>query len=720
MIQRLTTLLVLLILIGAHSTFAEEGMWPMSEIHKLNLKAAGLEIEPEQIYNPDSPSLIDAIVKIGGCTGSFVSPGGLILTNHHCAYGAARAASDKANDYIQNGFIARNQTEEIRAEGFTVRITESYRDISDEVLAAVDDTMDLAVRTKAIEKKMKEIVVEAEKQHPGKRAEVAEMFIGKVYVLFIYTYLKDVRLVYFPPRSIGEFGGEVDNWMWPRHTGDFAFMRVYVAPDGSSAEFSPENVPYRPKKYLQVSPEGVNEEDFVFIFGYPGRTYRHQTSHYLAYEQEIRMPYVAQFYDWQISVMEKMGESDRSIAIKHLSRIKGLSNTMKNYRGKLKGLKRLKLVDRKRLEEEALQNFIEADPTRRQKYSTILQEIGEVYHDLRERAQYELLLTYLTRSVYMLRFAYTVYEAALELEKPDVERESAYMERNFSRTKQSLELALKSYYEPTDKIILKEMLMRAIRLPQGQRIDAMDNLMEGENPETSIDSFIESAYAESRLNDEDFLMKLFSKSPEAIKKLNDPFIKLAEALYPTYQELKEVRRKRKGALDQLYARLIDVKKEFLQKDFIPDANGTLRLTYGRIRGYSPADAVYYHPLTTLQGVIEKNTGVEPFNAPQRLIDLWKAKDFGQFEHPKLNSVPVAILYNMDTTGGNSGSPIMNARGELVGVNFDRAFEATINDYAWSEEYSRSIGVDIRYVLWVTQTFAGAVYLLKEMNVPLGE
>jgi len=264
---------------------AEEGMYPISEIHKLNLQNKGLEMSPLEMYNPDGISLIDGICKVGGCTGSFVSKDGLILTNHHCAYGAVQRASTEENDYLQNGFLAKTREKEIPAKAYTVRITESYRDVSGEVLSAVTEDMDFAERTKAIEKRIKEIVKQAEKENPGKRAEVSEMFIGKTYVLFIYTYLKDIRLVYSPPRSIGNFGGEVDNWMWPRHTGDFSFMRAYVAPDGSSTDYSPENVPYQPKRVVKVAPEGVNEEDFVFILGYPGRTYRHRTSHFLAYRR---------------------------------------------------------------------------------------------------------------------------------------------------------------------------------------------------------------------------------------------------------------------------------------------------------------------------------------------------------------------------------------------------------------------------------------------------
>ena len=695
---------------------ADEGMFPLSEIHKLNLRKKGLKISPKEIYNQKGLSLVDGIVQVGGCSGSFVSPDGLILTNHHCAYDAVQAASTKEHDYIKDGFLARNRSEEIQAKGMTARITESYRDVSVDVLSVVKEGMDFAERTKTVEKKMKEIVKDIEEKNPGKRAEVAEMFSGKTYVLFIYTYLKDIRLVYIPPRSIGEFGGEVDNWMWPRHTGDFSFMRAYMAPDGSPAEYSPENVPYHPKKVIQVAPEGVKEGDFVFLLGYPGKTDRHQTSPYLAYEEEIRMPFVADWYAWQIAVMEKMGEDERDITLKHLSRIKGLANTMKNYRGKLKGLKKLRLVEKKREEEKALQRFIEADPERKAQYGDILQKIGDVYEEMREKAEFELILEYLRRSVNMVHFGYTAYEAAIELQKDDIERESDYMDRNFPLTKKRLQLTINNYYEPTDKVIFKKMLMRAAGLPKKHSIPAFEAIFKAKNPEKAIDDFIERAYRTSRLFDEKVLMGLLTKTPEELKKVKDPFLELAEALYPTYQELKETQKARKGALDDLQAKLIDVKKEFLEKDFIPDANRTLRLTFGRIRGYQPSDAVSYTPITTLDGVIEKSTGEEPFDTPQKIFELYRAGDFGRFEHPELKTVPVCILYDTDTTGGNSGSAVLNARGDLVGINFDRTYEATINDFAWSESYSRSIAVDIRYVLWVTQKFGGVEYLLEEMKV----
>jgi hypothetical protein len=696
--------------------FADEGMWPISEIHKLNLNAKGLEISPDEIFSPSDLSLIYAVVQVGA-TGSFVSPDGLIVTNHHVAYRPVQAASTKENDYIKNGFLAKDRSGEIPAKGMTARITESFRDVSQEVLSVVKEGMDRAERTKAIDKIKKEIVAKTEKKNPGKRAEVSEMFSGKSYVLFIYTYLKDIRLVYVPPRSIGEFGGDVDNWMWPRHTGDFSFLRAYVAPDGFPADHSAKNVPFRPKRFFRVNADGVNEGDFVFMLGYPGRTYRHQTSHFWAYDEEVRMPYVVDWYGWQIALMEKMGEGDRGIILKHLSRKKGLSNTMKNYQGKLKGMKRLGLVASKREEERALQEYILADESRTTKYGDLIKRMGEIAQDMRDRAEYELILNYLRRSAILASCGYTTYESSMERTKPDLERESAYMDRNFPRTKQRLFLSLKNYYEPTGRAILKEMLRRAARLSGEFQIPALEAIIKDKDPEKAIDTFIDNAYSKTKLNEELFLQKAFTKSTEELISIKDPFIQLAADLYPTYLLQREEAKARKGLYDQLYAQLLEVKQEYLKKDFIPDANRTLRLTFGRIRGYSPMDAVQFNPITTLDGVLEKTTGEEPFDTPEKIFDLYRSRDFGRFTHPDSKSVPVCILYDMDTTGGNSGSPVLDARGQLVGVNFDRAWEATINDYAWSASYSRSIGVDIRYVLWVTQKFGGVDYLLEEMGIP---
>ena len=640
-------------------TIADEGMYPLSEIKKLDLKSKGLKVTATDIYNPDGVSLVDAVVNIGGCTGSFVSPNGLIITNHHCAFGAVQAASTPEKDLVTNGFLAESLTEEIPAKGFTVRIVDSYRDVSESVLAVLNDTMDFATRSKAIDRRIKEIITETENKNPGKRAEISEMFIGSTYVLFIYTYLQDVRLVYVPPRSIGEFGGENDNWIWPRHTGDFSFIRAYVAPDGSPAGYSQDNVPYHPKKYLKIGVEGVDENDPVFILGYPGRTYRHRTASYLAFEEEVRMPYIADLYEWQISVMENMGKEDRAISLKLDGRIKGLANTMKNYRGKLQGLKRLQLVSKKREEEQLLQSFIDSDPNRKKWYGSVLSDINSIYEEMRSRIQYEFTLDYILQSSNLISLAKAVLDASREREKPDIERASAYMDRNFTRTRESLLMSLSNYYEPIDKIFLKRILMQAVKLPENQRISPIDKIISGDNPETAINMFIDKLYSSSKLMDKTYLEEALTKSYNDLTNLNDPCLEFVQSLLPLYDELRAVRQRRDGALSKLYALLVDAKKLYLKKDFIPDANSTLRLTFGKIKGYSPADALYSAPITTVKGIIEKTTGTDPYATPKKLIELHKGKNFGRWKHKRLNDVPVALLYNLDTTGGNSGSPLLN-------------------------------------------------------------
>ena len=713
--SKYTARTVIFFLLLFQVSLADEGMYPISEIHKLNLKAKGLKIDSKSIYNPNGIGLIDAVVQLSGCTGSFISADGLILTNHHCAFGAVQAASTKENDYVTDGFFATTREDEIQARGIFARILESYRDVSREVLGVVNDKMDLAERTKAIDKKIREIVAETEKKYAGKRAEVSEMFAGKTYVLFLSTILRDVRLVYVPPRSIGEFGGENDNWVWPRHTGDFSYLRAYAAPDGSPAEYSTANVPYHPKKYLNVNPAGVNEGDFAFILGYPGRTFRHRTSHYMSYEENVRMPYIADLFEWEIATMEAMGKNDRAIALKHDARIKGLANTMKNYRGKLLGMERLHLTGDKQQQEIALQRFIDGDAQRKTSYGIVLEEIGKVYQEMTDRGTSELILDNFRSAPQLLSYGFTLYESAIEMQKPDLERLPAYMERNLANTKQSLRQGLRSYYERTDKAILKHLVLQALSLPENQRIDVIDKQFRNRSEE-EIDRTIDQAFAQTQLTDEATLLGAFGKPIAELRQMNDMFIGAAAMLYPTMQKLRETRQRRDGALSKLSALLVDVKQQYQKTNFIPDANSTLRFTFGHIRGYSPVDATYHKPITTLTGVIEKSTGVEPYATPQKVIDLYRAKDFGRYKSANLNDVPVGLLYDMDTTGGNSGSPVLNASGELVGVNFDRAYEATINDYAWSQSYSRSIAVDIRYVLWVTEKVGGADRILKEIGV----
>jgi hypothetical protein len=701
------------LLSGFTAPRVEEGMYPMSELARLDLAARGIELTARELFNPDGISLVDGICRVNTCTGSFVSERGLIITNHHCAYDAIQKGSSAANDLLTNGFSAATRDAELPAPDYTVRITEDYRDISSEVLAAVQDDMPFLERTKAIDKRRKELEAAAEREHPGLRAEVAEMFAGKTYVLFLYTYLKDVRLVFAPPSSVGNFGGDVDNWEWPRHTGDFSFMRAYTAPDGSSATFAPENVPYRPKRFIQVAPEGVDEGDAVFMLGYPGRTARHKTASFLRYEQDVRLPLTVDNYQWQIGVMEAAGADDRAVAIKHSSRSKSLANVEKRSRGQLQGLRRAGIVAHRAGEEAALQSYIDGDPARAAQYGKVLADIEAVYAEMSAAGPLELELTQLRSACRAVAFGYFVYEASVERAKADLERESAYMDRNFDQSVQQTKVSMSDWHAATDATMLAGMWQRLARIPGTAQIPALAGLRP--DPER-LSQEAEEVIARTRLGDVRFVDECLTKSPEELARTDDTLLRWVIELYPHYIALRDLNKQREGQLNQLYGSLIEVKQQFLATSFVPDANATLRFTCGRVRSYSPADAVVRTPITTLRGVIEKSTGVEPFITPEPVLAKYAAGDFGRFVHPRLGQVPVAILYDTDSTGGNSGSPVLNAHGRLIGVNFDRCFEATINDFAWNQDYSRSIGVDIRYVLWITGPVYGASHLLQEMGV----
>lgn len=680
-----------------------EGMFPMSEVHKIDLVKAGLEMDPNDLYNPNGVSLIDALVKIGGCTGSFVSEEGLIITNHHCGFRAISNASTPEQNYLENGFTAKIKADEIPAKGYTVRIMESYEDVSSEILAAASEAKSLDERAKLISAKMKEIAEKAKDDEKSIVASVSEMFIGQTYVLFKYRIIKDVRLVYAPPRAIGEFGGETDNWMWPRHTGDFTFMRAYVAKDGSAAEYSTDNVPFKPKRWLKVNANGIKENDFAFIVGYPGRTFRHRPSQFLAYQKDFQLPYVSNMYEFSIEQLKDLSKNDEALQLKYASYIKRLANTMKNYRGKLLGIRRLNLVEKKANEEKLLQEFIRQSPELKETYGTLLTEIDDVYKKMFDYAEADLWFKGIKRLSQLSKTLFALADNFKEMDKPESERKGTV--KKYSQMMKSFNLIdLKM-----EKRLLKKMLTDAQNFKNASSIKVVKNLKD-------IDGFIEKLLSAGFLNEEEFkkLTKLNTKEfQNKQNELLNFFIDLKNHYDFVSKELDKI----DGALSTLMPKLTEVKKMWKKSSFIPDANSTLRLTYGYIKGYSPKDATWSKPFTTLDGIIDKSLwGNDEYSIPEKLKELYDAKDFGRFYDKDLGGVPVALLYNMDTTGGNSGSPILNAKGELIGVNFDRAYEATINDYAWNESYSRSIGVDIRYCLWVTEKIGGAGHLLTEMNI----
>jgi Peptidase S46 len=717
--KKVVTLFGIMLFLSVSLLFAkapEEGQYPLSEIKKLDLQKAGLLISHDDIYNPNGISLIDALVKVNGCTGSFVSPDGLIITNHHCAFAGVNAASTPEHNYLEDGFLAESRDKEINAKNYKVKITESYEDVSDIILKAIEGIDDLEERSKIITKKMDELGEEATDKENSIESKVSEMFAGQSYILFKYRIIEDVRLVYVPPRTIGEFGGERDNWVWPRHTGDFTFMRAYVAPDGSSAEYSKENVPFKPKKHLEVNPKGVEEGDFAFILGYPGRTYRNQPSQFLEYQYNYQLPYISALYEWTIRLIESKTEGNDEKSLAYSTHIKRLSNTMKNYKGKIQGLRNTQLISKKQSEEKDIAEFINNDNKLKKQYGTLFTQIGEVYKKQNEIAEARLWFRTLFRlsdDFYLAKF---IVDNAEEKEKENSERKNSFKDENIEKSIKKLDQRFEISMESIEKDFLVKMVSDALSFSETSRIEAVDNAISKDMKVKEIFEFVENNFISARITDKENFNKLNSLSIEELKKLDNSLIQFALKLSEQNKKLKSENDKIDGALTKLLPQFNEVKKEWKNTLFIPDANGTLRLTYGHIKGYSPKDATYSSPITSLKGIIEKSYLGSEYTIPKKLKELYNTKDFGQFYNPKLKSIPVGLLYNMDTTGGNSGSPILDAQGRLIGVNFDRAYEATINDFAWNDDYSRSIGVDIRYVLWITQKLGGADFLLEEMGV----
>ncbi len=700
MTQRMILKICVCVCLLVERGFSGEGMFPISMATRIGLTEKGLKMNPLDLFRTDSVSLAHAVVRLGGCTGSFISDEGLILTNYHCAFDGIQQASSVQNDYIRTGFLARTRSEETQIRGERALILEDVRDVSSDVLQHTSVDMPSLERLQKIAENRAALLKKATAEFPGKKVEVSEMMVGQSYYLFVYLELRDVRLVYAPPRSIGQFGGEMDNWVWPRHTGDFSMMRAYVAPDGMPADFSPQNVPYHPKRILSIEPAGVQEDDFILVMGYPGRTHRHRPASFIEFELK-RMEVVGTLWEFEIALMEEAGKVDRAVAIKLLPQIEGFANNTKRWRGQRKTLHAENFIQRKRQQESELMKFIGADAERSRRYGNVLRSMDSVYAEMSRTAERDFLLDRLFSDVRMLRIANRIVLAGAS-EKIDT-----------AGIFQNIRDIMSGYEDAVDRKICREILRRLSELPQGQAMAEMESLFERGNTK-ALDRFVEGLYKSGNMSRESYLRSLLEK-PSKIASDRDPFLKLVRTFQSLRLSIQDKRKKWDAELSRLYPLLTEVRQQFLKTDFLPDANSTMRLSYGRIRGYAPADAVVYRPITTLSGLIAK-TGEEPFDTPAKLIELHRARTFGRYRLAGTEDVPVAILYDSDTTGGNSGSPVVNAYGKLIGLNFDRAFEATINDFAWSDSYSRSIGVDVRYILWVMEYFSGAQHLLKEMKV----
>ena len=711
-------ILFVMVLVFGITGFSDEGMWLPHQMKDLNLEAKGLKMDPGDLYKTDGTGLMSAVVDLRGGTGEFVSPEGLILTNHHVAFGAIQRASDKEHDYITNGFLANGKKEEIPALGYTADVLLGYDDVTDVVLKVLKPRMSPLQRYEAIEKIKKRLIAKEEKKAKDRYCLFKEMYKGNKYYLFRFKRLRDIRLVYAPPRSLGNFGGDIDNWMWPRHTCDFTYLRAYVSKDNLGTDYNAGNVPYKPGAYIKVSTEGVKDGDFTFIMGYPGRTYRNYTLSEMEDDIANLRDRIGLFKS-VIDFFEKAGEGDRGIQIKYAAMVKGLNNGLKNYTGKLEGFEKAGIIEKKKTYENKFLQWVKEDTNRQKKYGDILNKIGD-FLKIKSAfmSKYDLLYNNIagrrTRGPALLSQAYLVYKTAVENQKPDMKREENFQKRDLPDIKQRIELAEKRYDLGVDRKFLKFFLERFLELPGDKRPQTFKALLE--KGVEGIGEYVDNLYDNTILTDPQKRLELIEKTPAQLLKLKDPFIDLAADIEKELAGMQE----KKKAIDQEFD---DLKKvyiagllEMYNGGIASDANSTIRFTYGNVRGYTPRDAVYYSPFTTLKGVIEKETGTFPFEVPEKLKKLHEAKDFGRYADKALGDVVTCFLNTTNVTGGNSGSPTLNANGELVGIVFDMTYESVIGDYYIIPEFQRVIQVDIRYVLFVTDKFTGAHYLIKEMGL----
>lgn len=700
---------------------ADEGMFLPDTLNDLPLKKLqqrGLKIPLTDIYNPTGPSIKDAVVIVDGGTGEFLSPEGLLLTNHHVAFSALVAASNASKDLAANGYLARTRAEELPARDYDVKITQDLKDVTTEVLSGVTDAMSPQERAAAITAKSRAIQSANAKPAEGITAQVLPLNEGLSYYLFTYLTLPDVRIVYAPPKNIGFFGGDPDNFEWPRHCGDFTFMRVYVGPDGKPADYSPSNVPYKPKKFLSISMGGVKENDFVMVMGYPGLTKRYRESYSVAYNQDVFMPFLIDFFHQQIDALSDAGKSNRELQIKLQSRIFDIANTLKDYEGSVTALRREEIVEQKRKQETDFTRWVSENPERQKKYAEVLPALQTSYTELNKTQPRDTLVQQLLGVSDVFEIAGIINAYAADKDKPQGQRNpniAILAQRARAAVPEVMAERLPGY----DRQMLAFLLRKAAELPAEQKIEPIEKRfgnLKGDERVRAEQEFATAVAEPRKLATTESISALFEMSSAQLRELHEPLIDLAGEVGALSNEA--------GSRVQTFNRTVARWRPLLVRGMsemrgvkpYPDANRTLRFSYGEVKGYIPKDAAIYQPFTNLSGVIEKDTGREPFDAPEKLKQLFRARDFGPYATPDGQNVPVDFLSTTDIIGGNSGSPILNGRGEQVGIVFDGNYEGLGNDFFYNDAKGRTISVDIRYVLFIADKFGGAGYLLKELDI----
>jgi hypothetical protein len=709
------------LVLGATSVVAEEGMWPLYMLDKLHwdsLSAMGLQLKPSEVFNSEGTGVANAVVQVGA-TGSFVSPNGLLLTNHHVAFGAIQEQSTLEHNYVRDGFYAATLQDEPPALGYKASVTVSIKDVTKTILDATTPKMTDFERYQAIDLATKKLIRDVEFKGDVK-ARVAKMYGGKQYMLYTMLKLRDIRIVYVPPDAIGNYGGDIDNWMWPRHTGDFSFLRAYVAPDGRPADFSAENVPYHPKSYLRITTEGIHEGDYAMTLGFPGNTSRYISSYELANLINFYYPNAVGTSEDQIRIIGEAGKTDSAIELRMSSRMQGLNNSLKKSYGILEGFRKRDVLAYKQDQERQLAAFLSSDKKLAKQYGGVLPEIDSLF---KAREKYQARDFFLGRMAYgsdYLRLASTLYRWACERQKPDLERERGYQDRDTLAAKERLKNAQINLMPAVDRLVFTYFLKRVMTLPSEQRIAGIDNLTAGNSGDaTSFDAMADQMYAASRVGDSSVRLTMFAMSQSELEALNDPFINLAKAIKPDIDDQMKRSKTFDGAQSRLAPQLIIAYADWRKDDMYPDANGTMRLSYGQVKGYSPGDAVSYFYETGLKGVMQKETGQDPFIVPAALSQSYRSGDFGGYTDPAINDIPVDFLTTNDITGGNSGSPVINGKGKMIGIAFDGNWEGVASDYLFNPSVTRTISVDMRYIVYLIDKVYGHSSLLTELGVHPG-
>ena len=702
--------------IFAGSVFADEGMWLLPLIQKMNgkaMKELGCELTPKQIYDINNTSLKDAIVQFGGgCTGEIVSAEGLLLTNHHCGYGNIQKLSTVEHDYLKDGYWAMNRSEELPCEGLSVTFLEYMKDVTSIVEKAQKKAVkqygdDEEAVAEAVDKAVQELIAEAGKDFPHCDVEVESFYNQNVYYLIVYKKYRDVRVVGAPPSSIGKFGADTDNWMWPRHTGDFSMFRVYMAPDGTPADYSPENVPLKAKNHLRISMSGIQEGDYTMIMGYPGRTTRFQTSPELKFQIEQNDIRIAARTIRQDVMLEDM-LADPKVKIQYASKYSSSSNGWKKWQGMKLAFDKLDIIGRAEQEEAAFNEWVNASKKRQEKYGTAVKDLATAVEAGRD-ANNAFTKAYETiYRIELTNFGFTL--AAL------AEREIKGGLDTLSAIKKAYEKIAPQYADysvGTDRKVAKAMMKHYREIGDSDYAKELKNI--------DIDSFIDELFDKSVFVSAETLKTAIDKKGKEI--FADPACLNGMAIYLECVQSQMLAMASEEALAkarQLYTEgLLEWKKG---EPSYPDANFTMRLTYGTVKGYSPKDAVIYRHYTTLDGVMEKEDPDNwEFVVPEKLKELWKNKDYSSADGFRTyctpdGKMPVAFLSNNDITGGNSGSPIMNSRGHLIGLAFDGNWESMSSDVMFEPDLQRCINVDIRYVLFIIDKFGGAGHLVDEMDL----